>query len=160
MSTFFLVYIRFSRMNRQKLWHNLRASRQTELCREHPEHVVCYWMGNSRSVAREHYLQVTDADIQRALKQPAHENKVDDISAAQNPAQQPAERTGNGPQVPTGVCEERLDLRAFADTCSYVHKNQVRPAGVEPATFGSVDRRSIQLSYERMSMCFPAPLTN
>ncbi len=143
-----------------KLWHNLRASRQTELCREHPEHVVCYWMGNSRSVAREHYLQITDADVQRALKQPCHERKAEDGSAAQNPAQQPAESTGNGPQVPTGVNEERLDLQAFVDICSYVHKNQVRPAGVEPATFGSVDRRSIQLSYERMSMCFPAPLTN
>ena len=41
--------------------------------------------------------------------------------------------TGNGPQVPTGVSEKRLDLQAFADICSYVHKNQVRPAGVEPA---------------------------
>ena len=27
----------------------------------------------------------------------------------------------------------------------------VRPEGVEPSTFGSVDQRSIQLSYERIS---------
>ena len=26
----------------------------------------------------------------------------------------------------------------------------VRPGGVEPSTFGSVDQRSIQLSYERI----------
>ena len=36
--------------------------------------------------------------------------------------------TGNGPQVPTGVSEKRLDLQAFADICSNVHKNQV-PGG-------------------------------
>ena len=27
----------------------------------------------------------------------------------------------------------------------------VRPGGVEPSTFGSVDQRSIQLSYERIN---------
>ncbi len=143
-----------------KLWHNLRASRQTELCRRHPEHVVCDWMGNSRSVAREHYLQVTDADIQRALDKPCNGGQVEDGGAAQNAAQQPAEMARSNPQMPTGQSGKVPDLRAFADTCSDLHENQMRPAGVEPATFGSVDRRSIQLSYERMSMCFPAPLTN
>ncbi len=132
-----------------KLWHNLRASRQTELFQKHPEHVVCTWMGNSRSVARENYLQVTDADIQRAIEKPSEKKKAEDGSAAQNPAQQPAEIVCNGQQPPTGVSVKRPDLRSFADVCSSVHKNQVRPAGLEPATSWFEATRSIQLRYGR-----------
>ncbi len=46
-----------------KLFHNLRATRQTELEEQFPSHVVCAWLGNSTSVAREHYLQVTDRTL-------------------------------------------------------------------------------------------------
>ena len=49
-----------------KVFQNLRSTRQTELAGEHPAHVVCGWMGNSRDVAAEHYLQVTDDDFARA----------------------------------------------------------------------------------------------
>ncbi len=49
-----------------KLFHNLRASRETELAAEHPIHVVCSWIGNSPVVAAKHYLQVTDDDFSRA----------------------------------------------------------------------------------------------
>ena len=38
-----------------------RATRETELAALYPLHVVCAWIGNSRAVAQEHYLQVTDA---------------------------------------------------------------------------------------------------
>ncbi|QNN24316.1 site-specific integrase [Planctomycetales bacterium ZRK34] len=51
-----------------RLWHNLRASRQTELEERHPSHVVCTWLGNSESVARAHYLQVRDSDYDKALE--------------------------------------------------------------------------------------------
>lgn len=53
-----------------RLWHNLRASRQTELEEHHPSHVVCAWLGNSESVARKHYLQVRESDFQKALQNP------------------------------------------------------------------------------------------
>jgi len=53
-----------------RLFHNLRASRETELVREHPIHVVCAWVGNSERVARRHYLQVTDADFEKATSNP------------------------------------------------------------------------------------------
>lgn len=54
-----------------KLFQNLRSSRQTELERKHPSHVVCAWIGNSLRVAAKHYLQVTDADFERATQKAA-----------------------------------------------------------------------------------------
>jgi hypothetical protein len=50
-----------------KLFHNLRASRQTELVERYPRHVVCAWLGNTAAVSAEHYLQVTDAHFEAAL---------------------------------------------------------------------------------------------
>jgi integrase len=49
-----------------KPFQNLRSTRETELAREHPIHVVCSWIGNTNKVAMEHYLQVTDEDYARA----------------------------------------------------------------------------------------------
>ncbi len=53
-----------------KLWQNLRSSRETELAEHFPAHVVCYWIGNSEPVAREHYLQIHDEHFHRAAQQP------------------------------------------------------------------------------------------
>ncbi len=55
-----------------KLFHNLRATRQTELEENHPTHVVCYWLGNSVQIARKHYLQVTEAHYAKALQKAVH----------------------------------------------------------------------------------------
>jgi integrase len=49
-----------------KLFHNLRATRQTELSDVYPSHVVCAWLGNSPRIAHKHYLQVTDAHFDAA----------------------------------------------------------------------------------------------
>ena len=49
-----------------KLFHNMRASRQTELENDFPTHVVCAWLGNSPAVAHKHYLKVTEDHMQRA----------------------------------------------------------------------------------------------
>jgi len=50
-----------------KLFNNLRSTRETELAEEFPLHVVTRWMGNSKPVAAEHYLQVTDAHFAKAV---------------------------------------------------------------------------------------------
>lgn len=44
----------------------MRASRQTELARDFPLHTVCAWIGNTKAIAAAHYMQVKDADWQRA----------------------------------------------------------------------------------------------
>ncbi len=49
-----------------RLFHNLRASRETELLREHPIHVVTAWLGNSPRIALKHSCMVTDHDFDRA----------------------------------------------------------------------------------------------
>jgi integrase len=49
-----------------KLFHNLRATRETELAQQFPLHVVCAWIGNTQLIAAKHYLQVTDADFDKA----------------------------------------------------------------------------------------------
>ena len=49
-----------------KLFHNLRATRETELAAEFPIHVVCKWIGNSIQVASKNYLQVRPEDFSKA----------------------------------------------------------------------------------------------
>ncbi len=49
-----------------RLWHNLRATRQTELADLYPIQVVTAWIGNSRGVAERHYLQTTDEHFAKA----------------------------------------------------------------------------------------------
>ncbi len=51
-----------------RLFHNLRASRETELMREYDLATVCKWIGNSPGVAAKHYATCQDlnADFRRA----------------------------------------------------------------------------------------------
>ena len=49
-----------------RLFQNLRSSREVELMREYPSHVVCQWIGHTAAVARSHYLHATDEDFDRA----------------------------------------------------------------------------------------------
>jgi integrase len=92
-----------------KPFHNLRASRETELTETLPLHVVCAWIGNSPRVAQEHYLMVHDAffDIAAGTK-------------AQNPAQQPqAENRDPSQTQPTN-----RELRLNTAGCGPVRENE------------------------------------
>jgi integrase len=51
-----------------RLFHNLRATRQTELTDQFPAHVVNKWIGNTEKVANKHYLQTTDEHLIRATQ--------------------------------------------------------------------------------------------
>jgi hypothetical protein len=49
-----------------RLFHSMRASRQTELQREFPLHMVCSWLSNSPRIAQQSYLLVTEDDFAKA----------------------------------------------------------------------------------------------
>lgn len=109
-----------------KVWHNLRATRETELAERWPKHVVCAWIGNSRLVARKHYLQVTDEHFERAAT--AGEQ------AAQNPAQQPAESRGTDSQGDSAGTADAQELQHVAGRCDFVPEFQMPRVGLEPTT--------------------------
>ena len=44
-----------------KLFQNMRSSCETDLTSRFPLHVACAWIGNTEAVAKQHYLQVTEA---------------------------------------------------------------------------------------------------
>jgi integrase len=79
-----------------KLFQNLRATRETELAAEHPIHVVCDWIGNSKAVAKKHYLQVVDSDFTKAISQPAAGQGAakSEASAKQKAQRQAAAQSG------------------------------------------------------------------
>ena len=85
-----------------KLFHNLRATRQTELEEVFPTHVVCAWLGNSVAVARKHYLQVTDDHFQKAAQNAAqHPSALP--GTARNPVGEPLPNDPDSALI-SGVC--------------------------------------------------------
>jgi len=117
-----------------KLWHNLRATRQTELTQTHPIHVVCDWIGNSQAVAAKHYLQVTDADFDQA-----------NGPVAQKAAQQAHANDRQESQAVLALTPQPLELPGVAATCDTVQQSQAPPVGLEPTTMrltGAVPRSS------------------
>ena len=51
-----------------RLFHNLRASRETELAEIYPLQVVTGWLGNTPAVAMRHYLMTTDEHFEAAVQ--------------------------------------------------------------------------------------------
>jgi integrase len=49
-----------------RIFQNLRSSCETDFAAIAPLHVACQWIGNSTGVAVKHYLQVTEADFDKA----------------------------------------------------------------------------------------------
>ncbi len=119
-----------------KLWHNMRASRQTELAETYPIQVVCSWIGNSIDVAQGHYLQVMDAHFERAVStiQPSPASpETASAKAAHNAAQHRAETACKAMQGNNADDDKTRNLLGLAEVCTNVHINTMGAAGFEPA---------------------------
>lgn len=109
-----------------RVWHNLRASRQTELTERFPLHVVCGWLGNTTTVAAQSYLSVREADYETARA------STSSAKAVQNPVQQAAETT-RIEQKPDQVQKPQVpENQALATLCDTVQKPKMTPMGFEP----------------------------
>ena len=116
-----------------KLFHNLRASRETELAAEYPIHVVCEWIGNSAAIAAKHYLTVRESDYERATVQRGAKNGA---PAAQKTAQQIAAQSRTNPPRTTQRPRATTLTPLAASRCDIVPLYPVPPRGLEPRSLG------------------------
>ena len=111
-----------------KLFHNLRASCETDLMANHPIHVVTAWIGNTPKIALGHYLQTLDGDFEKARKGGAESGAI----GAQNVAQTGAD--AKGPQRTNAA--ESLVIQASRPILSapvaFCPSVQVAKVGLEP----------------------------
>jgi len=99
-----------------KVWQNLRSTRETELLKDFPIHVVCAWIGNTERIARRHYLQITDADfdqatgVQRAAKSAAvSSNEYAQLAQAETQEpRSPSENADNAVLVGSSSAQDRI----------------------------------------------------
>lgn len=79
-----------------KPFHNLRASRETELAASFPLHVVCEWMSNSATIAQKHYLQVVEADFEKATRESVKDSGAKSGAVNGETVQNPAQTAPDG----------------------------------------------------------------
>jgi integrase len=109
----------------QKLFQNLRSTRQTELTDSTATHLVCGWMGNTTSVAVNHYLQATDEHFAKAIEWGQKE-------LAQIVTPQGGETGGNRSTPQRPAPSKTLETQPVATGCVSSRDEQVTPMGFEP----------------------------
>jgi integrase len=110
-----------------RLFHNLRATRQTELSEVYPAHVVCDWLGNSERIARDHYLQTLDSHFSHAAQDGSNKTAVKSAVVSSELA-----RTTSQKQTP----EMQNPPEKPGDSAPYesVREMLVTPTGFEPVS--------------------------
>lgn len=118
-----------------RLFHNLRASRQTELAATFPGHVVCSWLGNSERVASEHYLSLLDSDFARAIETPTPTRGAKcGALGAHFAAQRPMSPSGHESPNDAQALERGDVVRVVDAQRDEARDASMAPAGFEPAT--------------------------
>ena len=117
----------------ERAFQNMRATRETELTQEHPLHVVVAWLGNSAPIAARHYLQVTDADFDRAVVPPRMGGGAESGALeTQNAAQQASAENCRVSQETTQAPDNQGLMQNIANPCYGIQMSIVPPRGVEP----------------------------
>jgi integrase len=117
-----------------RLFHNLRASRETELVEAYPVQVVTSWLGNTPSVAMRHYLMTTDQHFDAAVKGDDEAPTIAPIKAAQNPAQHAHAASRSDSQTADTAHKKTPGLPGLASCCDSSQPLEMAGTGFEPVT--------------------------
>ncbi len=113
-----------------RLFHAMRASRETELAKAYPIHVVTAWLGNTPKIALRHYLMVTNDDFEKATECGAESG----AQVAQNAAQQAHAASRTDSQETKQALAEQGLVRDRATGGEVMPNVEVAGTGFEPAT--------------------------
>jgi integrase len=129
----------------ERLFHNLRASRETELTEHFPLHVVCNWIGNSAIIAARHYLQVTDSHFAKAVGTAPSEGTPGTVDkggakcgalhsqkVAQNAAQHAVAQQRTEGNKTKKARKSRAEVQSCAISSDTVQDYSIPRRGVEP----------------------------
>ncbi len=108
-------------------WHSMRASCETDLARKFPLAVVAKWLGNTQAVAMRHYVDVTDADFEKAIE-------MGDAQAARKAAQYLPEVEGNEGKTDDPENAKASEIPRLSSRCKPLRDSQLEAAGIEPAS--------------------------
>ncbi len=128
-----------------RLFHNLRASRETELVESYPVQVVTGWLGNSPTIAMRHYLMTTDAHFEAAIRGDSADEK-----AAQIPAQQlhaPSRNASHENNAKMKKPEFFGALQEFAAPCNTTETREIEGTTRFSNSFLARDRDFFDVSF-------------
>ena len=114
-----------------KLFQNLLASRETELCQNHPLHVAANWIGNSPTVAMGHYLTVLDSGYKKATTIFDVKSDGNDVKTMHFSMNSGSFKTGQ--DVPNPI-RNGLDSSVLAIITEKMKSNLMGAEGIEPPT--------------------------
>ena len=92
--------------------------------------MVADWLGNTPKVALKHYLQVTDADFEKAVQGGAESGALSAPEAAQDTSATSCKHLPENEKAP----EKPGPLRSNTDNCNLVQFPKMAGAGFEPTT--------------------------
>ena len=115
-----------------KPFHNMRASRQSELMAAYDLATACRWLGNSPTIAAQHYAMSTDNDgaFRKAVGEPENAS----CSALQNALQYTAVTSRNEPQATDAAMQKSPNLRGLTRADGTSNKVLLGRTGLEPVT--------------------------
>jgi hypothetical protein len=119
-------------------FHNLRASRETELAEKYSVQVVTDWLGNTPKIAMRHYLMTTDEHFEAAVRgdEPMVEAANEETSekAAQNAAQRAHAGHRGGSQSSSTAHKKPRQMPGSANSSETPLNLEMAGTGFEPAT--------------------------
>ncbi len=164
-----------------KFFQNMRSTRDTELRKvfHYPEQDVNLWIGHTKKVALNHYMQTSEnLFLEASQKATPIESQnmgrpeiLQTDSLPENPDMNPAQKMGQNMGISTPKMGQNMGMNCVvvigskggetrkiralnADkekTLNLIQGQELRPAGIEPTTYGLEVRCSIQLSHGRSS---------